>query len=767
MKKIIFTLLISIMAVAVFGQYRSDSIHVAHYDLNLTIDPYAHTISGTTTLNVVPKMAGLSEIRLDLSSLTVDSVILGDFFVNFSHVGESLTIPAGNYQLGDTLILAISYHGVPAGNNWGGFSFTNNGYCYNIGVSMYESPHSFGRAWYPCIDEFSDKSTYDFHIATYPSHKAICGGTLMGSSQNDMGMTVWHWKLDKPVPAYLTSVATGTYSLYTDTFHGMEANIPISIYAPPSYFSKVAGSFVNLKNIAAIYENLYGPLQFDRIGYVLVAFNGGAMEHATNIAYPQSAVQGNLTNEDLYAHEFAHSWFGNLVTCERAEEMWLNEGITSYATATYIEHLYSRQDYDEHINDLHFDVLNKIAKNDGGHYALNDVPQSHTYGTHSYDKGELVTHTLRHYMGDSLFFAGLQAYLRQYAWQTANSEQFFASMSQTSGIALDDFFEAYVNQPGFLHFAIDSIVAEGGSQYAVYLRQRLWHAHHYGNSNLVNLTFFNSQNQRFDYQHFEFSGQYGVAHIEIPFEPAFGVVDFNNEISDAVIDYNAMLTTTGTRNFTQAKVSCLPTSNSDSIQMRVEYNLVHADPFKQQPQQHYRVHDRYWRIEYTHCHQIKGKFKFTYDGTNSNAPEYSLLQGVAPEDMVLLYRRNCADDWHFVNATRTGELSGTFTTDSLRPGEYTFAVPGEDVGIRSNARSSNSDPGLRIYPNPAHDQLVIHCQDVMNLISIYDLNARQLALYTINDNDGNINLHHLSAGTYLLSVWTSEGKQISVPFIKE
>lgn len=767
MKKIILTFFSLLLFFSVFGQFRSDSIHIAHYDLNLAIDPYAHTISGTATLAVVPRMANLTVLHLDLAALTVDSVKINGVGANFAQSGELLSIQSSNYQLGDTLSVAVTYHGTPVTTNWGGVNFTNDGYCFNLGVNMNNSPHCYGRAWYPCIDEFADKSTYDFHIATYPYHKAICGGELLGSSEGDLGMTVWHWRLDKPVPTYLTSVATGNYSLYTDTFQGMAANIPITIYAPASYFSKVATSFANLKTIANIYESHYGPLQFDRIGYVLVNFNGGAMEHATNIAYPQSAVNGNTAYEELFAHEFAHSWFGNLVTCERAEEMWINEGLASYATATYIENLYSREDYDEHINELHFDVLNNIAKNDGGYYALNDIPQNHTYGTHTYDKGELIAHTLRHYMGDSLFFAGLKAYLQQYAFQCANSEQFFAAMTQNSGINLTDFYEAFVNQPGFLHFSIDSIIPEGGNQYAVYIRQRLSHAQHFANGNLINLTFFNSQNQRFDVRHFAFSGQYGVAYLEIPFEPIFGVVDFSNEICDAVIDYNSTISTSGTRNFTQAKVSCKTNNVSEPVQMRVECNLVHADPFKQQPQQHYRVHNRYWRIEYTRSNQIGGKFTFSYNGTNSSSPEYELLQGVTPSDLALLYRRNAADDWHFVTVTRSGNLSGTLTTDSLRPGEYTFAVPGEDVGIRQETNEIQSNTALQVYPNPTQNQLTILCQDVVNQVNIFDLEARQVASFTLNQNEGSINLHHLSAGTYLLTVLTSEGQQYSTKFVKQ
>ena len=130
--------------------------------------------------------------------MTIDSIMMGQTQASYSYVGDLLSIPAGTYTLGDTLEVAVSYHGTPYGNSWGGFTFINN-YTFNIGVSMYEQPHCFGRVWYPCIDEFTDKSTYNFHIATYPYHNAVCGGIYQGESEGEYNTKVWHWQLDQPI----------------------------------------------------------------------------------------------------------------------------------------------------------------------------------------------------------------------------------------------------------------------------------------------------------------------------------------------------------------------------------------------------------------------------------------------------------------------------------------------------------------------------------------------------------------------------------------
>ena len=749
MKHLLTTICLCLITLAGFAQYRSDSIHVAHYDIALFIDPYGHTISGTTTLQVVPQMANLSHINLDLRDMTIDSIMVEQSLASYSYVGDLLSISAGTYTLGDTMEIAVSYHGEPYGNSWGGFTFSNN-YVFNIGVSMYEQPHCFGRVWFPCIDEFTDKASYTFHIGTYPYHNAVCGGIYLGSTDGEYNTKIWHWQLDQPIPTYLASVATGNYQLYADTFHGVERDIPITIYSPSTYLNNVPATFVRLKEIAANFEHYYGPLRFPRIGYVLVNFNSGAMEHATNIALPQAAVDGTTFYESTIAHELSHSWFGNLITCEKAEEMWINEGFASYSEAITDEGVYSREKYTETINNQHFDVLKNLYSRDQGYYALNNIPQNHTYGMHAYDKGSIVVHTLRHYMGDSLFFGGIQAMLNQYAFQNMNSTQVFDFLSNYSGINLNGFYEGWINQPGFLHFSIDSIVNEGGNQYAVYLRQRLFHAEHFADDNRVNLTFFSADGQRYDHPHDQFSGANGIVHVNIPFTPLFGVVDYSNEVCDATVDYNHCFTFASSRNFSYANVTANITALQDSALMRVEYNLVHADPFKVQPDPSYRLNSRYWRIEYTGS-QVQGTLKFNYNG-NTNQPEYELLQGVTPNDLALFYRRDCADDWHSIPFTRTGQTSGTITTESLMPGEYTFGVPGSDVGIQEKPQNN-----IQIYPNPTHDRLTIRSEQNIDSIVIYDISGRKVLHQNLSNKNNTLNIKALSSGTYFIQIF-NKGK---------
>lgn len=757
MKKILF-LVVFCMALTVFGQNRSDSIHVAHYDLYLNVDHLSQTIAGTATLSVVPKLSGLNSITLDLKALTVDSVKVNMQAATFNHIGEHLFINIGNYNLGDTVIVAVSYYGTPSHETWGGYYFSGN-YSFNMGVTLYGNPHSFGRVWYPCIDEFTDKATYDFHIEAYADHKAICGGELVSCIDNPDGeyTKIWHWQLKQPVASYLTSIATGPYQLYTDTFHGMEKSIPIMIYVPGNYLNKVASSFIHLKQIAANYEENWGPIQFDRIGYVGVNFSGGAMEHATNIAYPLWAIDGDLNDEYLYAHELAHSWFGNLVTCQRAQEMWINEGFARYSEALTKEFIYSKVQYNNEISNLHASVLKNLYTDDGGYYALNNIPLDVTYGTHSYDKGGLTVHNLRNYLGDSLFFGGIKAMLNQFAFQNINSEELITFLSNYSGINLDGFYEAWINQPGFPHFSIDSIANEGNNQYTIYVRQRLFHAENFANDNHLDLTFFGSGMQRFDYPNFTFSGEYGEAHLSIPFEPQFGVVDYDNKVCDALIDINRNIKSTGTYNFSNADVSLYVSNIEDSCQFRIEHSYVNTDPFKSEIIR-YRLNKHFWRIEYTDPESITAYAKFQYDFSNSSKIDYELMENLPNDSLVLLYRRNCADDWHSVPFTKNGQKTGFLKCDSLMPGEYTLA--GKDYNA-SIDQINNSTHKIHIYPNPSTGIVNIESSESVSEVDIFDISGRKIRKENASSNNFSINISDLPTGIYIINIFNNKKELIN------
>lgn len=755
-----FLLLICFIAANSFAQNRLDSIHIAHYDINLSlVELSQHQISGYTELSVVPKIPNIQSFRIDLQQLLVDSVLINEIATTFTHQSPHLTIHTPPLGVNDTQSVKVFYHGTPPQDPyWGGFFFTST-YAYNMGVGMQSVPPSFGRCWYPCIDDFNDKATYSFNIETDNDKKAICGGVLTDSLTLLNGNKVWKWNLTDPIPTYLASVAVGPYLAYYDTVHLELGVIPIQIYGAASSMNAVPGSFQNLKTVIRGYEARFGPYQWQRVGYVLVPFNAGAMEHATNIGYPASAVNGTTAQQSLLIHELSHSWFGNLLTCSEAQTMWINEGFARYSELIADEILdptgvTARQNCAV----LHRSVLKNAHNNDGGYFALDAVPASATYGTTTYDKGGMIVHTLRGYLGDSLFFHGIKTLFAQNRFGNVNSPQYFEKLSAITGVDLTDFYLGWVDQPGFLHFSVDSITPLNDPDfYLLSMKQKLYQANYFANNNRVDVAFFNQNGDSYISRNVSFSGESGYAEVYIPFAPDFWIVDPNQRIADPIIDYRITLPQTGLITLNDALFRGKATANTDSTTLNIEYNIVTPDPLRVNNPNVYRISDHhYWKIEYPKATPMMGEFNFKYSIFAESSPDYNLIQGYTKDDLILLYRRNATSDWSVVPSIVQGnQNTGYLVTNQTLPGEYLLAVGNDEVGIIDQQKECP----IQIYPNPVYSTLYYIANDPAwesPTMDLFDQNGK-LVLTTCLQHRG-CNLQDIDSGFYI-AVFTNKMRQ--------
>ncbi|MFH2143144.1 MAG: M1 family metallopeptidase, partial [Bacteroidota bacterium] len=461
-----------------FKTTHSDSLDILHYTINIEVLYTTTEIAGNTNLLITPKINNLDVISLDLLKLTIDSIWIDSLITaNYTYNDTLLNIfPAGSFNLTDTFTVTVFYHGYPTEDpsGFGGFSFSGS-YAYSIGVAFIDNPHNYGRVWYPCIDDFVDRATYDFYIKSDSIKFAVCNGTFQDVVYPGNSKAIYHWNMRDEIPTYLANVAVADYIAIRDTFVGILDVIPIAIYVRPTDSLKAVNSFINLKQILEGFEYRFGPYMWERVGLVAVPLGGG-MEHATNISYGNSLITGNLTYEWLYAHEISHHWFGDLITCGEAEEMWINEGWAVYSEAIYMEYLYGRDAYRQYVRDNHKYVLRASHLDDGGYRALVGVPHEYTYGTTVYDKGGDVAHTIRGYMGDCTFFPAIKHLMDTFQFSDVISEDMKNVFTAYSGIDMTDFFNAWVYAPGFPHFSVDSFdVINNGVDYdvTVYIKQKL------------------------------------------------------------------------------------------------------------------------------------------------------------------------------------------------------------------------------------------------------------------------------------------------------
>lgn len=665
----------------------ADSVDILHYDIHLKmINLSTKKISGHTTLKITPKANSVNKVRLHLLKLNIDSIKSGNINISTYQYNDTLiniTLP-NLTNIGDTFSLSVFYQGIPQidASGWGGFYFSSDSnYAFNLGVGFQASPHSYGRVWFPCIDEFPEKALFDTYITVKGDKKAICGGTLISEINNPDNTKTFHWKMRDPIPTYLASVAVGKYVAVNDTFSGINGNIPINIYVPAGDTIDAKNSFINLKSILQIFENNFGPYLWERIGYVGVPFNNGAMEHSTNIAYPLFAIDGTLNNESLYAHELSHQWFGDLVTCATEMDMWINEGWATYCEAIYREHLYGYDSYLGYVLNNHLNVIQTAHLIDDGYRAVYGIPSEYTYSTTVYDKGADMVHTLRYYMGDNLFFPAVKAMLNQYKFKNISTIQMRDFLSSHSGINLNDFFQAWIFSPGFPHFAVDSfhVISNTPIKVKVWVRQKLNHAPSYANSNKVELTFAKN-NFSFYSDTMSFSGATGSKEFILPFVPDFIMMDYYEKISDAITTGSKKIKAAGTYTFVSALCNLEVTNINDSALVRLEHNWVAPDPLKNPNSDIKRLSDyHYWKIDgiFPSSFVSKGKFKYSrlVSTATGNLDNILLPTSSSVDSLLLLYRKGASYDWEQIHFTRYGtSTSGYLIIDTLRRGEYTFAV---------------------------------------------------------------------------------------------
>ena len=774
MKKIVVSLLSIIITVLGFSQKsHSDIIDVKEYIIVLDItDIEGEYIEGYTSLRLSPVQENTNLFLLDLQNLSIDSITCNQSELNgYTHNDTLISIELVNsFGPTDEITINVYYHGNPQKDpsNWGGFYFMD-GYAFNLGVGFDDVPHNYGRVWFPCSDNFTDRAIYKTIITTQQNHTAVCGGELVQVTENTAEQTkTYEWHLNYEVPTYLVSVAVGAYELQSHIYEGIEANIPVEFYIYPGDSVRTANSFVNIDSVLRIYETKYGAYPWNRVGYVSVPFNSGAMEHVTNIAMGRGFIDGTLDYEDLFYHELAHMWFGDFITCSSAEDMWINEGWATYNETVFTQYLNGLDAAKSFRNKSHETVLRYYHIQDGGFHALYPMDQSLTYSRTVYEKGASTAHSLRGYLGDEMFFNGITEFLQENAYTSVSSYDMRDFLTNYSGIDMTDFFDDWVFSPGFFHFSIDSaIVQQNGAEYdvTVYMQQKLRGRETYANSNRVEVSFM-KPDYSVQTKLMEFDGQFGVQSFTIPFEPVLTLCDYNQVLADATIVEVKFLKSKGLSyyNYTYFIADVQSVNENDSTFFRVTHNWAAPDSFKTEIPGLIIADHRYWTIEALQTGNFKAKARFTYNkNTNSSGYVDNNFITNSLDSLVLLYRPNKSADWTIEPANHSTVVK-RFTVDSVKTGEYSLAIWDWDkyLDIRNDKVIANL---ADIYPNPNSGEFYLKTEEnysgtaqILNNIGviIYQKNIQN------TNTDIKFELSNLSDGLYFIKLIDDKTNRVIV-----
>lgn len=759
---------------------RSDSVDILQVSVNLDFLNVPQ-IKAAAVLHIQSKVNGLTSIRLDLEGLTVDSVVAGaGASLNFNYTSPDLTVYFPDaVDAGVLQTFTVYYRGVPPtdASGWGGY-YNTGGYTFNLGVGFAADPHSYGRAWFPCFDNFVERFVFQLISRTPANRKCYSNGQLILENE-DNGVVERTWRLSEPIPSYLACFAVGPYVSFERQLSG-EGNtvIPVDIACAAADTNKVKSTFQRLQQALDAYEYWFGPYQWNKIGYSLVPFNSGAMEHATNVAIGRAFIDGTSSFETLWAHELTHMWWGDLATCSTAEDMWLNEGWASYGEHLFLEKAYGKSQYTEAVVGNHLNVLQNAHVNEGGYRAVSGLPHSLTYGAHVYNKGASVAHNLRGYLGDSLFRVGCREALANNRFADWSSAGLRDKLEVATGVDLHDFFNDWVFAGGYPDFTVDSMEVllspvDAPTLARIHVKQKLRGAPHFHQNVPLEFTFMLSDGSQVIR-----SGQVTGEHTVLEYyfnawgpRPMNVFVNTNSKLLQARSQGQQVFTATGAANFQPARFHLTVNSlGADSVLFRVEHHFAAPDNAGANPNG-YALTNRYWSV-YSDRRDFPAGFNaqaiLIYDGKGqADQLDRELFANTSPSEdsILLLYRPGAGHAWQEwpsytkITLGSANDKFGQLRPTGLKTGEYTIGKGVSTVAVNDPKPLGN----IQVFPNGTGSQPVtVRTERPMDLLQLINAEGIIVKSWKVNSAlEERLDVHELPAGNYWLLIQGEAGQTVS------
>ncbi|KAJ3055498.1 hypothetical protein HK102_011334, partial [Quaeritorhiza haematococci] len=307
------------------------------------------------------------------------------------------------------------------------------------------------RYWLPCYDSPNDQATPEMVITVAKPYSVVSNGALAETKENADGTRTFHWKMEQPHSSYLITVAASEFNAFRD----MLGDLPVEYYVLKNVDEETARRFMGKtpKMIAFFNEVTGQPYPYPKYAQVcLPEFNGG-MENTSATSMTDDALLDRIEAQErdmdgLVAHELAHQWFGDLMTCKDWSHLWLNEGFASYFDPLFAEHELGEDEF-----------LLQMRSEQRGYYGADSMYRrpivepryenpTQMFDGMSYAKGACVLHALRGTVGDEAWWKGIKQYVATNKFRNVESDDLRKAFESATGKDLGWFFDQWVYKAG-------------------------------------------------------------------------------------------------------------------------------------------------------------------------------------------------------------------------------------------------------------------------------------------------------------------------------
>lgn len=440
------------------------------------------TMSAEQTLLVRGLAGDRDSIVLDAVGLQIDRVAVDGVATGFEADGRRLRIefPGRPLRRGEERQIQIGYRGSYQVSDGLGLNWSVGDPDGDSETDRYSQIHTQGQAennsrWFPCHDSPNQRLSTELLVRVPEPYTVISNGRLVSRGPSEAGLVSWHYLQERPHPAYLVTLVVGVFEEVRLSGPGIEGptQIPMSVYGPVGTGRNMRRVFEGTPAMMEFFERWIGePYPWDRYDQVCVRnFHSGGMENtAATTLYEQAARSTRNREEDLIAHELAHMWFGDLVTCRSWDHLWLNEGWATYSEVLWREERARQEAIRDGLDDAAAEAeaeramleymlqLVRVQRRfNRAHAPLDAALSSNLYEDPEttferpddpYNKGAAVLHMIRGALGDDLFQQAAREYVRRHRDGLVETDDLRRCIEDVSGRSFERFFAQWVYRPG-------------------------------------------------------------------------------------------------------------------------------------------------------------------------------------------------------------------------------------------------------------------------------------------------------------------------------